>query len=178
MTRTRPSAVPRSFMREAAGRGAAGRGTETRSGFRVPVGRRQGIGRAALAAAAAEEAEEIAIRRQDERRVLPAQRLAIGLHRAIKGEEVLILAERIGIDLDRLALALAAQDLRLFLRLGDDHRPLALGDRADTLGELVALGAEFLRLALPLGLHAREDRLAVLLGQVGAAQPHVDDLDA
>src|SRR5258705_5572002 len=155
--------------------GAAPRENEARSGLRVPVGRRR---RGALAAAAAEEPEEIAVRRQDQCRVLPAERLAIGLHRAVESEEVLILAEGVGVDLDRFALTLAAQDLRLLLRLGDDHRALALGDGADALGVLVALGAELLRLALPLGLHAREDRLAVLFRQVGAAQPHVDDLDA
>src|ERR1700730_14068648 len=115
MTSTRASAVPRSFMP-----GAAPSEMKRRSGLSVPLGRRLGIRRPALAAASAEEAEEIAGRRQDHGRVLPAQRLAIGLHRAIEGEEVLILAEGIGIDLDRLALALAAQDLRLFLRLGDD----------------------------------------------------------
>src|SRR3954447_14099807 len=124
MTSTRASAVPRSFMP-----GAAPRENRARSGLRVPVGchrgRRRRFRRATLAAAAAEEAEEIAVRRQDERRVLPAERLTIGLHRAVEGEEVLILAEGVGIDLDRLALALAAQDLRLFLRLGDDHGALA-----------------------------------------------------
>ena len=43
---------------------------------------------------------------------------------------------------------------------------------------LAALGAEFGRLALALGLHALIDRLAVLLRQVGAPDPHVHHLDA
>ena len=43
---------------------------------------------------------------------------------------------------------------------------------------LAALGAELGRLALPFGLHAVIDRLAVLLRQIGAANAHVDDLDA
>ena len=43
---------------------------------------------------------------------------------------------------------------------------------------LAALGAELGRLALALGLHALIDRLAVLLRQVGAADAHVDDLNA
>ena len=38
--------------------------------------------------------------------------------------------------------------------------------------------AELGRLALALGLHALEDRLAVLLRQVGAADAHVDHRDA
>ena len=43
---------------------------------------------------------------------------------------------------------------------------------------LRALGAELRGLALALGLHALVDRLAVLLGQVGAADAHVDHVDA
>ena len=43
---------------------------------------------------------------------------------------------------------------------------------------LRALAAELRGLALALGLHAVEDRLAVLLGQVGAADAHVDHIDA
>ena len=43
---------------------------------------------------------------------------------------------------------------------------------------LAALGAELRGLALPFGLHALVDRLAVLLRQIGAADPHVDHLDA
>ena len=50
--------------------------------------------------------------------------------------------------------------------------------RADFLRLLAALGAELGGLALPLGLHALIDRLAVLLRQIGAADAHVDDLDA
>ena len=43
---------------------------------------------------------------------------------------------------------------------------------------LAALGAELGRFALPFGLHALIDRLAVLLRQVGAADAHVDDVNA
>ena len=46
------------------------------------------------------------------------------------------------------------------------------------LALLRALGAELGRLALPFGLHAVIDRLAVLLRQVGAADAHVDDVNA
>ena len=55
---------------------------------------------------------------------------------------------------------------------------LAVGARADFLRALAALRAEFRGLALTLGLHALIDRLAVLLRQVGAADAHVDHLDA
>ena len=79
--------------------------------------------------------------------------LAIGLHRAVEGEELRVLAERVGVDLDRLGIALAAQDLRLASRLGQEHGALALGRGADPLGLLGALRAELLRLALALGLH-------------------------
>ena len=50
--------------------------------------------------------------------------------------------------------------------------------RLDGLRELRAVGADVRRLALALRLHALEHRLAVLLRQVGAAQPHVHHLDA
>ena len=49
---------------------------------------------------------------------------------------------------------------------------------ADLLRALGALGAELGGLALPLGLHALVDRLAVLLRQIGAPDAHVDDVDA
>ena len=62
--------------------------------------------------------------------------------------------------------------------LRQQHGHVAVGSGSDLLAFLAALGAEFRRLALALGLHALVDGLAVLLGQVGAADAHVDDLDA
>ena len=49
--------------------------------------------------------------------------------------------------------------------------------RADFLRTLAALRAELGGFALPFRLHALVDRLAVLLRQIGTADPHVDDLD-
>src|SRR3954466_13474569 len=99
-------------------------------------------------AGGAEIAEEIAIRREEKGRVVPGKRLAVGLERAIKGEEIDILAKGVGVDLDARPVAFAAQHLRLALRLGEEHGALLLGDRADALRELGALGAELAGLAL------------------------------
>ena len=77
-----------------------------------------------------------------------------------------------------LRVAVAAHPLRLALRLGEDHGALALGIGAHGLRRLGALAAVLRRLLLALGLHAGIDRLAVLLRQIGAAQPDIDDLDA
>ena len=66
----------------------------------------------------------------------------------------------------------------LRIGFGQQHGHVAIGLGADLLALLAALGAEFGRLALPLGLHALIDRLAVLSRQVGAADAHVDHLDA
>src|SRR5947207_12087498 len=96
ITRTRATAVPRSRIAEMA---------------RDPIGstarptRRRGAGRRLAAGArrlpgpgnAAEEAEEIALGAQDERGAVAVERVAIGLQRAVEGEEFLILAERVGI---------------------------------------------------------------------------------
>src|ERR1051326_4997643 len=137
MTSTRASAVPRSRInrggcchaapprrarrntvrprlaspRWSAGAGAAG--CRVRRSRRGPMWR---SGRGVLAGPAAEEAEEIAFRRQDERGVLAVQRIAIGLQRAVKGKEFFVLPERIGIDLDRLTVAVAA----IMVQIRDD----------------------------------------------------------
>src|SRR6185312_14744103 len=89
-----------------------------------------------------------------------------------------VLAEGVGIDADAVGVALAAQDLRLLLRLGDDLDALPVGVGGDLLGEAVALGAELRRLALAIGAHAGIDRLAVLLRQIGAADAYIGDVEA
>ena len=68
--------------------------------------------------------------------------------------------------------------LGLLIGFGDQHRDVAIGLGADFLALLAALGAELGRFALPLGLHALIDRLAVLLRQIDAADAHVDDVNA
>src|SRR3546814_10643389 len=60
---------------------------------------------------------------------------------------------------------------------GIDARRLAVGVAADDLRFLVALGADRRRLLLPRGAHAVVRRLQRrAFGQVGALDPHVDDL--
>src|SRR5690606_1466024 len=130
-----------------------------------------------VALESAEEAEKVAVGREKQRRVLPDQRFAIGLERAVEIEELGILAERLGVDPHALPVALAAQDLRLALPVRDDDRPFALRSRADALREFGALSAELARFALALRLHARVDRLTVLLRQIGAADPDVEHVD-
>ena len=54
----------------------------------------------------------------------------VGLHRAVEGEEVRILAEGLGEDAVALGVALAADAARTSrLRLGDQHRHVAVGAR-------------------------------------------------
>src|SRR5580692_3644754 len=165
ITSTRASAVPRSRIirgrarhqrRRSAARQAAGprrRGSSRRGSG---AGRRRRAARRgrALSRPAAEEAEEIALRRQHEGGVLAVQRVAIGLQRAVEGEELLVLAERIGIGLDRLRVAIATHSLGIALRLGEDDGALALGIGAHVLRRLGALAAVLPGLLLALGLHA------------------------
>ena len=102
----------------------------------------------------------------------------VGLHRAVEAEEIRILAIGLGVDAIALGVALAADLLGLGRGVGQQHRDVAIGPGPDLLALLAALGAELGGLALPLGLHALIDRLAVLLRQVDAADAHVDDMDA
>ncbi len=53
----------------------------------------------------------------------------------------------------------------------------AVGVGADAVLFSVTLGAQLRRLAHTVGPHALEDLVQVLLGQVGALDAHVDDLD-
>src|SRR3546814_7096516 len=103
--------------------------------------------------------EEVAVRRQHHGgRVAVADRLAIGLHRAVEREELDILAERVGVDLDRVGVALTTQGLGLLLRLGDDDDALLVGVGPALLRLLGALGTELARLALPFRLDRKSTR--------------------
>ena len=99
-------------------------------------------------------------------------------HRAIEGEEIRILAIGLGEQPVAFGIADAARLLGGRIGFGDDDGRFAIGLGPDLLRLLAALGAELGGLALPLGLHALIDRLAVLLRQIGAANTHVDHLDA
>src|SRR5438132_2190764 len=140
ITSTRASAVPRSRIirgrarhqrRRPAARQVAGPRRRGSSRLGSGAGRRGRSARRsrgrALARPTAEEAEEIALRGQHEGGVLTVQRVAIGLQRTVEGEELLVLAERVGIGLDRLCVAVAAHALGIALRLSQDDGPFALG---------------------------------------------------
>src|SRR5260370_8123829 len=191
ITRRRASPVDRSRITRRGGRHAAlparwslirqslracpaARGASRRRGWRR-AGRR---GRSGRPLPALQEAEEISFGRQYEGGIAAVERLAIGRKRAVKSEDLLILTKGVGIDLPRLRVAVAAYPLRISLRLGKNHGAFAFGVGAHGLGRLGALAAILPRLLLALGLHAGVDRLAVLLGQIGAPQPHIDDFDA
>src|ERR1700686_1219355 len=126
----------------------------------------------------AEIAEEIRIRPQHQVRVAVLHAAFVSLHRAVESKEPLILAIGLGVDAIALGVALAADLLGLRRGFRQQHGDVAIGPGSDLLGLLAALGAELGRLALPLGLHALIDRLAVLLRQVDAADAHVNDVGA
>src|SRR5579862_4683997 len=123
------------------------------------------------------KAEELGIRPQHQMRIGMQHAPLVSLHRAIKGEEIRILAEGLGIDTVSLGVALAADLLGLRGRVGCEHGDVAIGLGADFLALLAALGAEFGRFALPFGLHALKYRLAVLFRQIDATDAYVDDMD-
>src|SRR5579883_2833387 len=88
------------------------------------------------------KAEEIRFRTEHEARVAGFERRLIGLHRAVEGEEVRVLAIGFGEDAVALGVALAANLLGFLLRLGDRHRDLAIGFGLDLLALLRALRAK------------------------------------
>src|SRR5216684_3394386 len=154
ITRTRASPVNRSRITRRGGRPAAlparlspnrqslracpaARGASRRRG-RWRAGRR---GRGGRPLPALQEAEEISLGRQHEGGIAAVERLAIGLQRAVKSEELLILTKRVGIDLHRLRVAVATYPLSIALRLGKNHGAFAFGVGAHVLGRLGALAA-------------------------------------
>ena len=102
----------------------------------------------------------------------------ISLHGAIEAEEIGVLAIGLGKDAVALGVALAAKRFGLRIGLGEQDRHVAVRPGADFLALLAPLGAEIGRFALPFGLHALVDRLAVLLGKIDAADADVDNVDA
>src|SRR5665213_763023 len=171
MTRMRASAVRRSRIGAVAYRRDVKSVRGRRRGRRRRGRRRLG----SRARQAVKEAKEAAVGAEHERGVVAVERRPVGLQRAVEGKELPILTERIGIDLDRLRVAVAAHPLTVALRLGEDNGAFALGGGAHRLRRLGALAAILRRLLLALGFHSGVYRLAVLLGQIGAAQTHIDD---
>src|SRR5690606_6112589 len=99
-------------------------------------------------------------------------------HGSVEGEEIGILVVGLRKNPVALGVALTADLLALGIGFGEQHRDVAIGARADFLGALRALGAELGGFALALGLHPLIHRLAVLLGQIGTPDSHVDHGDA
>src|SRR5262245_26954798 len=112
---------------------------------RSPLRRRRCLRRRrgpVLAGWIGEETEEVGIRPQHHAGVAVPEALLIRLHRAIEGEEVRILAERLGEDAVAFGIALAADLLALGLRIRQKHRHVAVGASLNLLLALGAVGAE------------------------------------
>src|SRR5712691_12341816 len=129
--------------------------------------RRQRRRRGRLARRVAEELEEVGVGPQQEAGVVALQAVLIRRRRSVEREEIGILAIGLGEQPIAVAVTGAAHLLGGRVGFGDDDGGFAIGVGPDLLGFLTALRAEFGGLALPLGLHALVDRLAVLLRQIG-----------
>src|ERR1700722_7280873 len=126
----------------------------------------------------AEVAEEIGVRTEHQIGITLLHASLVSLHRAIKAKEIRIAGISVGEDPVALGIALTADGLGLLIGLGDEYRDVAIGLGLDFLTLLAALGAEFGGFALPFGLHALEDCLAVLFRQIDAADTHIDHMNA
>src|ERR1700751_4879093 len=171
MTNTSASAVHRSLIARGSVRSESRR-SSPRAGCRS---RRPGLGRPVKVF---EEAEEPGVRGEHKGSGMAVERVPIGLHRAVEGEEILVLPKGVGVGLDAFGIAFAAHPLGGPLGLGKDNVALAVGVGANGLRRLGALGAILGGLLLALRPHAGIDRLAVLFGQVGATNADIDDLNA
>ena len=77
-----------------------------------------------------------------------------------------------------LGVALTAQDFAVLVGAGDDFDRLPVGDGAQRLRRLLTAGADGRRLRQTFGRHAVEGLLRHVGRQIGAQDPHVDDVDA
>ena len=107
--------------------------------------------------------EEIGIGWEDDHVAL-AHDLLVRLQAAAEREELRVLVERVGVDLDRLGITLAARAGGRLLGVGDDDDPLAVGAGPDLGALLVPLRPVPVGLARPLRLHPRKDALLDLFG--------------
>src|SRR5262249_57353596 len=117
-----------------------------RGGEGPPLPRRRRV--AGLSAALArlarwihEVAEELRVGLEQHARVVGAQPRFVGLHRPIEREEVGIASVGIGKNAIALGITLAASPLALGLRLGEQHRDIAIRLGADLLRPLGTLAA-------------------------------------
>src|SRR5690348_2561457 len=129
MTKTSPIATRKSDMEAKPELRPRGRSTLRRWRWRLRR-RRAGRGRrgrpAELALGIQEVSEELRVGLDDEPGIALLEARLIGLHRAVEGEEIRVLAERVGEDAVALGVALAAQLLALRRRLGHDDGRVAV----------------------------------------------------
>src|SRR5882672_10149813 len=122
--------------------------------------------------------EELRIGIEDQDVALVLEACAIGVQAPVEIVELRILVERPRVDRGGLRVALALDPLRVAIGLSDDDLALAVGLGAYLLAFGEPLRPQLRGHALPLRVHAPVNRLAHLLRQLHAFQPHVDDLDA
>ena len=126
----------------------------------------------------AEIAEEVRIRPQHQVRIALLHTPLVSLHGAIEREEARILAVGLSEDAVALAVALAADRLGLLIGVRDDHGHVAVGLRLDLLAFWLPSARNSAASRCRSVCMRCIDGLAVLQRQVGAADAHVDDVDA
>src|SRR5207237_2684371 len=119
--------------------------------------RRGARGAARLAVGIAEVAEEVRVGPEQQPGIVLPQPRLVGLHRAVEGKEVRILAKSLGEDAVAFGVAFAARLLGLGGGFRDQHGHVAVRAGTNLLAALRSLRAELGRLALALGLHALID---------------------
>jgi NhaA family Na+:H+ antiporter len=90
---------------------------------------------------------------------------------------IFVLAKGIGKNLHRLGVALATQNLRFPICIGQQDGLFLVDAGANPLRHFVALSAKFLGLTIPFGLHLAINGQAIIVGQIGPANAYIDDVD-
>src|ERR1700730_10707226 len=175
VTAPRPnvSALARSSFRAVAmerppyaGHAAAGPGSSPAAhrawsdlcGHELAGSRRRSRGaRSRLFIGRAEEAEEIRFRADDHACVAAFQSGLIGLHRAVEGKKIGVLAEGVGENAIPVRVACASRLVGLLLSIAEQHHHIAVGLGPSGLRDFGAFSAIFRRLARPLALHPAKD---------------------
>src|ERR1700730_18159191 len=192
LTAPRPngSALARSSFRAVAmerppytGHAAAGPGSSPAAhrawsdlcGHELAGSRRRSRGaRSRLFIGRAEEAEEIRFRADDHACVAAFQSGLIGLHRAVEGKKIGVLAEGVGENAISVRVARASRLVGFAPGVSKRHDDLAVGIGGDGLGQLGALRAILRCLARSLALHPAKHLFGNLPWQIGAADSHID----
>jgi hypothetical protein len=135
-------------------------------------------GHGLLPARRSEIAEEIRLWANDHPRIAAFQSGFIGLHRAIEGEEIGILAEALGENPVPFRIPFAAGLVGLAPRIAEQHDDVAIGLGFNGLLLLGAFGTKFVCLACALALHALKNLFGDLPRQIRMANSHIDSRDA